>query len=151
MEKKVVVSRFFDAPRSRVFEAWTRAEHLPHWFGPAGFTVHSCEADARAGGVFRLCLRSPDGRDFWVRGEYREVAAPERLVIACAADDEKGIERLRETIQVTFAEEDGRTKLTVNVVASGATHRAAALMEGMDKMWADTVHRLNGHLVEKRR
>jgi uncharacterized protein YndB with AHSA1/START domain len=151
MEKKVVVSRFFDAPRSRVFEAWTRAEHLPHWFGPAGFTVHSCEADARAGGVFRLCLRSPDGRDFWVRGEYREVMVPERLVIACTADDEKGIERLRETIQVTFAEEDGRTKLTVNVVASGATHRAAALMEGMDKMWADTVHRLNGHLVEKRR
>ena len=151
MEKKVVVSRFFDAPRSRVFEAWTRAEHLPHWFGPAGFTVHSCEADARAGGVFRLCLRSPDGRDFWVRGEYREVAAPERLVIACADDDEKGIERLLETIQVTFAEEDGRTKLTVDVVASGATHRAAELMEGMDKMWADTVHRLNGHLVEKRR
>jgi len=113
--------------------------------------VHSCEADARAGGVFRLCMRSPEGKDYWVRGEYREVAAPERLVIACAADDEKGIERLRETIQVTFAEEAGRTKLTVNVVATGPTRRAAELMEGMDKMWADTMHRLNGHLVEKRR
>jgi uncharacterized protein YndB with AHSA1/START domain len=148
MEKKVVVSRFFDAPRSRVFEAWTSAEHLPQWFGPAGFTVHSCQAEARAGGVFRLCLRSPDGRDFWVRGEYREVMAPERLVIACAADDEKGIERLRETIRVTFAEEAGRTKLTVHVVATGPTPRAAALMEGMDQMWAQTVQRLHGHVKE---
>ena len=149
--ESVVMTRIIDAPRSRVFEAWTRAEHLAHWFGPAGFTVHSCEADARAGGVFRVCLRSPQGRDYWVRGEYREVAAPERLVIACAADDEQGLERLREPIQVTFAEEAGRTKLTVDVAASGPTPRAAELMEGMDQMWADTVHRLDGHLVEKRR
>ena len=150
MEKKVIVSRFFDAPRSRVFEAWTSAAHLSHWFGPAGFTVHSCQADARVGGVFRLCLRSPDGMDFWVRGEYREVMAPERLVIACAVDDEKGIERLRETIQVTFAEEAGRTKLTVNVVATGPTPRAAELMEGMDQMWAQTVQRLHGHVKERK-
>jgi uncharacterized protein YndB with AHSA1/START domain len=76
--------------------------------------------------------------------------APERLVIACAVDDEKGVERLRETIQVTFAEEAGRTKLTVNVVATGPTPRAAELMEGMDQMWAQTVQRLHGHVKERK-
>jgi uncharacterized protein YndB with AHSA1/START domain len=94
-----------------VFAAWTRAEHLAHWFGPRGFTIHSCEADARAGGLFRLCMRSPEGQDYWVRGSFREVLAPERLVIQCSADDaqhrrgmEQGwsetLERLRERSQV---------------------------------------------------
>lgn len=53
---------------TRVFECWTRAEHLQHWFGPKGFTIHSCEADPRPGGVFKLCMRAPDGKDYWVRG-----------------------------------------------------------------------------------
>ena len=144
MEAKVVVSRVLNASRSRVFEAWTRAEHLPHWFGPKGFTVHSCEVDARPGGVFRMCLRSPEGRDYWVRGEYREVAPPERLVISCTADDEKGIERLTETIRVSFAEEAGGTRLTVDVAATGATPKAAEMMSGMEKGWSQTVDRLNG-------
>ena len=100
-EHTVALTRVFDAPRSRVFECWTRAEHLQHWFGPKGFTIHSCETDPRAGGIFKLCLRAPDGRDYWVRGEYREVAAPSHLVISCAADDDKGVERLHEIIDVT--------------------------------------------------
>lgn len=146
MEKKVVVSRVFNASRSRLFEAWTRAEHLLHWFGPKGFTVHSCEAEARPGGAFRMCLRSPEGKDYWVRGEYREVAAPERLVIACTADDEKGVQSLTETIHVTFAEHDGGTRLTVSVTAAGTTPRAAEMMNGMQKGWSETVDRLNGLL-----
>ena len=77
-EKTVDLTRVFQAPRERVFECWTRAEHLQHWFGPKGFTIHSCETDARPGGVFKLCMRAPDGKDYWVRGEFREVAAPSR-------------------------------------------------------------------------
>jgi len=57
-QRIVNVTRIFDAPRSRVFECWTRAEHLVHWFGPKGFTLHSCEADPRPGGIFKLWRRS---------------------------------------------------------------------------------------------
>ena len=66
----VALTRVFDAPRERVFECWTRAEHLQHWFGPNGFTIHSCETDPRPGGVFKLCMRAPDGKDYWVRGRF---------------------------------------------------------------------------------
>ena len=84
-EYTVNAERVYDAPRERVFAAWTRAEHLAHWFGPRGFAIHSCEADPRPGGLFRLCMRAPDGRDYWVRGSFREVAPPARVVIHCFA------------------------------------------------------------------
>lgn len=146
-ERVVALTRFFDAPRERVFECWTRAEHLAHWFGPKAFTIHSVEADARPGGVFRLCMRSPDGKEYWVRGAYREVVAPERLVLSCTADDENGITRLEEVIDVTFAESGGRTKLSVNATAAGASDVAAGMLKGMDQGWAETIDRLGSRVT----
>jgi uncharacterized protein YndB with AHSA1/START domain len=145
----VELTRVFDAPRERVFECWTRAEHVQHWFAPKGFTIHSCETDPRPGGVFRLCIRAPDGKDYWVRGEFKEVDAPSHLVITCAADDAKGVERLHEVIDVTFTESRGRTTVAINAVASGPSDEAAAMLKGMDKGWAQTVDRLGIHLKGK--
>ncbi len=150
-QRTVEITRVFDAPRERVFAAWTKAEHLARWFGPKGFTIHSCEADPRPGGLFRLCMRSPQGQDYRVRGVYREIVAPERLVITCTAEDEKGIPRLEEVIDVTFAEQDGKTKLSLKATASGASAEAAAMLEGMPKGWAQTVDRLSLHLIPKSR
>ena len=84
-----------------------------------------------------------------MRGSYREVVAPERLVITCIAEDEKGIARLEEVIDVTSAENGGKTTLTVHAVASGPTAKAAAMLDGMPKGWAETVDRLNAHLNPK--
>jgi uncharacterized protein YndB with AHSA1/START domain len=145
-ESIVSLTREFAVPRERVFAAWTDAAQLVRWFGPAGFTLHSCEADPRPGGLFRLCLRSPQGKDYWVRGVYREVAAPERLVITCTAEDEKGIPRLDETISVTFADEGGRTRLSLRATASGIGPEAEAMLAGMPKGWNQTVSRLDDHL-----
>jgi uncharacterized protein YndB with AHSA1/START domain len=148
MEKRVDLKRIFDAPRHRVFEAWTRAEHIARWFGPKGFSIHSVAVEARPGGVFRMCMRSPDGRDFWVRGSYREVVRDERIVISCSADDEKGVKRLDEVIDVTFTEHAGKTTLTLVAVATGPSAEAAAMLKGMQQGWSETVHRLDGHLKE---
>jgi len=145
-QKTVALTRVFEAPRERVFACWTRAEHLRHWFGPNGYTIHSCETDARPGGVFKLCMRAPDGKEYWVRGEYREVDAPSRLMISCSADDDKGVERLHETIEVTFTESRGRTTVAVNATARGPSEEAAAMIKGMDNGWAQTVERLGQHL-----
>ncbi len=146
MEKRVELKRVFDAPRHRVFEAWTRAEHIARWFGPKGFGIHSVEADPRPGGVFRMCMRSAEGKDFWVRGSYREVVPNERLVISCAADDDRGVKRLDEVIDVSFTERAGKTTLTLVAVASGPSVEAAAMLKGMQQGWSETVQRLDGHL-----
>ena len=145
-ERSVAITRLFDAPRERVFAAWTQAKHLAHWFGPKGFTVPSCEADARPGGVFRLCVRSPEGKDYWVRGEYRTVVAPEHLLIACTADDENGVPRLEETIDVKFIEQRGRTEVRLLATARGPSPEAAPMLDGMPAVWAQTFTRLGTHL-----
>lgn len=145
-EHTVALTRIFEAPRERVFACWTRAEHLQHWFGPKGFTIHSCETDPRPGGLFKLCMRAPDGKDYWVRGQFSELETPKRLVITRSADDDKGVERLHEVIDVTFTESNGRTTVALNATARGPSDEAAAMLKGMDKGWAQTVDRLGSHL-----
>jgi uncharacterized protein YndB with AHSA1/START domain len=146
MEKTVELTRVFAAPRERVYQAWTRAEHLSRWFGPKGFEVHSAVADPRPGGVFRMCMRAPDGRDFWVRGSYREVVENERLEIFCTADDDKGVQRLEEIIQVRFSGRGKKTTLKVTAIASGLSQEAQPMLKGMKQGWSQTVARLNDHL-----
>ena len=118
-EVTVTLTRVFDVPRERLYAAWTRAEHLKHWFGPRGFSIPSCEADPRPGGLLRLCMRSPDGKDFWVRGVFRELVAPERVLIYCVADDKDGNLSLEETIDVTLTEHSSGTRLSLRATASG--------------------------------
>ena len=73
--------RTFNAPRQRVFDAFVRPEVLSEWFGPHGMACFLCEVDARPGGRYRSGMRGDSGSDHVVGGEYREVVAPERLVM----------------------------------------------------------------------
>ena len=80
-DREIVVARTFDAPRSLVWAAFTDPKHLPNWHtGPAGFTMPVCEIDFRVGGKWRYVMIGPDGNDVTFYGEYREIAAPERIV-----------------------------------------------------------------------
>lgn len=110
----LVLTRTLDAPRSLVFQAWTRPEHLARWWGPNNFTLPTCEVDFRVGGAYRFCMRAPDGSDHWVWGEYREIVAPERLVFTWHREDEEGLRKdSANLVTVTFAEHAGRTLLTL--------------------------------------
>jgi uncharacterized protein YndB with AHSA1/START domain len=142
-EQTVVMTRFFAAPRRRVFEAWTRAEHLEKWFGPTGFTITDCQCDPRPGGVFRLCMRSPAGEAYRVRGSFREVTPPERLVIACTMDDPQGVPRIDELIEAEFQESGRGTKLNLNSTARGPGAVAATMLARFPKGWTQTVERLS--------
>ena len=61
LDREIVLSRVIAAPRNLVFKAWTDPQHLPHWFGPAGFKVETQEIDIRAGGRWRFVFVAPDG------------------------------------------------------------------------------------------
>jgi uncharacterized protein YndB with AHSA1/START domain len=141
-QESIVMTRIFDAPRSRVFEAWTQAEHLGKWYAPKGFTITDCAADPRLGGVFRMRWRAPWGGTYSVRGEYREVLPPERVVIACTLDDEEGASRLEEIINVRFEESGSRTRLRLESTARGSGAQAPRMLAGLQKGWTQTVDRL---------
>jgi hypothetical protein len=53
-DREIVITRVFDAPRSIVFEAWTKAEHVVHWWDPSGAPLSVCEIDLRPNGAFRF-------------------------------------------------------------------------------------------------
>lgn len=108
----LTLNRTFDAPRERVFDAFTRKEALEAWFGPEGFTVPSCALDPRPGGRYRIEMHGPQGGVHIVTGVYREVSPPERLVFTWAwlEGASSGPETL---VTLTFAARNGRTEMTL--------------------------------------
>ena len=110
-QHELVITRTFDAPRALVFKAWSKAEHAVRWFGPQNFTCPQCTMDFRVGGAYRACIRSPEGKEYWMRGIYREIVEPERIVFTFSWEEEG--ERGRENlVTVTFAEQGDKTRMT---------------------------------------
>lgn len=147
-ERELVITRVFDAPRELVFKVWTEPEHLARWWGPRGFTNPVCEMDARPGGSLRIVMRGPDGVDYPMTGVFREVVAPERLVFTAVAEDKDGNPLLEGLTTVTFAEEDGKTKLTLQTSAVALVAEAAAMLDGMEEGWSQSLDRLAEYLAK---
>jgi uncharacterized protein YndB with AHSA1/START domain len=135
MQEMLTLTRVYDAPRRRVFGAWSSAKQLAAWWGPNGFTVPECEVDFRAGGKLAICMRSPAGTDHWMRGSFSEVVEPERIVFTVDAGDLDG--HLILTI-VTFAEEGGKTTLTVRQTVP----RNPMMARGQKQGWTEQLERL---------
>jgi uncharacterized protein YndB with AHSA1/START domain len=98
LSREIVIARVFDAPRELVFDAWTKPEHLPRWFGPQGFTLTTREIDVRVGGRFRYVFHGPDGNNWESRMLFLEVKRPELLVFEHGADRDEDPERFRTTV-----------------------------------------------------
>ena len=81
-EFNLTLTRTINAPRDRVFEAWTDPAHLHRWWGAReGYTAPIAEVDLRTGGAYRLGMQAPDqDHPFIVGGVYREISPPEKLV-----------------------------------------------------------------------
>lgn len=138
-DRTLVLTRLLAAPRSLVFQAWTQPGHLARWWGPAGFTLPTCEMDFRAGGAYRFCMRAPDGRDHWVWGVYREIVEPERLVFTWEREDEAGLRcQSSMVVTVTFAEQAGQTRLTLHQ----ATFQTTADCADHHRGWKECLDRL---------
>lgn len=141
-DREIVMTRVFDAPRAIVFDAYTNPEHLPHWFGPRGWTLPVCEIDLRPGGAWRFVLRGPDGTEMGMRGVYQEIAPPERLVSTESFDDYPG-----ETINtLILSEQDGKTTYSVTVLYPSEEVRDAVLASGMQEGASESFDRLAEYL-----
>ena len=141
-ERTLVLTRVFDAPRELVFEAWSTPEHLANWFGPTNFTLPFCEVDFRVGGNYRLCMRSPAGKEYWVHGVYREIVEPERLVFTWErdrADDEHAGHTL---VTITLEDVAGKTRLTLHQ----ATFDSTEIRDGHGQGWGEAFGRLDEYL-----
>src|ERR1700709_960427 len=83
-DRELVLTRLIDAPRAKVYQAWTNPELLRQWFAPLPWTTPKAELDVRPGGANLVVMRGPDGNEFPNRGIYLEVVENERLVFTDA-------------------------------------------------------------------
>jgi uncharacterized protein YndB with AHSA1/START domain len=142
-DREVVMTRVFDAPRSLVWEAWTNPEHVPQWLlGPEGWTMPVCEIDLRPGGEWHFVWRRTDGTEMEMRGEYREVAPPERLI----STESWGGDWPETLNTLILTEEDGKTTMTQTVLYPSREARDAALGTGMQDGASQSFDRLAEHL-----
>lgn len=154
----LVITRVFDAPRALVFQAWTRPEHLVHWWGqPNGATMPYCKVDLRVGGALHYRVHLPDGEIIWGKGIYKEIIEPERLVFSDFFSDEQGniIEpppglhagpAPKETLVIaTFEEHEGKTRVTIE---HRGVEQASEHVQGLYRQgWTESLDRLAQQLA----
>ena len=80
-DRELVLTRLIDAPREKLFRAWTEPEVLKQWFTPAPYTTPVAELDVRPGGANLIVMRDPEGNEFPNRGVYLEAVENERLLL----------------------------------------------------------------------
>ncbi|MFY9582880.1 MAG: SRPBCC family protein [Candidatus Acidiferrales bacterium] len=137
-EREIVMTRVFDAPPRLVFDAFTKPELLKRWFGPRGWSMPVCEVNLKVGGTWRFVVRGPDGTEMGMRGVYREIVPPERLVFTETFDDFPG-ESLGTTVLV---QDRGRTTMTATLLYSSQEIRDAMIKSGMEHGAAESYDRL---------
>lgn len=115
--RELVITRIINAPREKLFRAWTEAELLKRWFAPLPFTTPVAELDVRAGGSSRIVMRDADGNDYPNRGIYLEVVKNERLVFTDAyVEAWIPSEKPFMTGILTFEDVGGKTRYTARVL-----------------------------------
>jgi uncharacterized protein YndB with AHSA1/START domain len=131
-DREIQVSRDFDAPRSLVFDAFTKPELVRRWLlGPPGWTMPVCEIDLRIGGSYRYVWRSEkDGSQMGIRGVFREITPVERLVATEKFDDAWYPGEALDT--TVFEERRGITRTTITVLYESQEARDTARRSGME-------------------
>lgn len=152
---EIVLTRVFDAPRERVWKAWTDPEEVKRWWGPKAFTAPVAEIDLRVGGKYLYCMRAPDGKDYWSTGVYREIVSMRKLVSTDSFADEKGNvvpasyygmrsdAPLEMLVTLTFEDIEGKTKLTLRHAGFPVGEEKALAEQG----WSESLDKLAASLA----
>ncbi len=143
-EREIAFTCRFQRSARLLFEAWTKPEHLRHWWGCEGSSITYCAIDLRVGGSWSLVMRMADGSDHPFHGIYREVMRPYRLVYTeCYDMPQFGSPEWLTT--VTFEEIQAATLVTHTIQHKSHQARDGHLRAGMQAGTIQTLNRLNEH------
>jgi uncharacterized protein YndB with AHSA1/START domain len=143
-ERELVLERVFDAPRDKVYRAWTEPKLLKQWFAPLPWTTPGAALDVRPGGTSLIVMRDPEGRDYPNQGIYLEVVKNEKLVFTDAFTQawEPSAKPFMLAI-ITFEEvEAGKTRYTARVRHWTAEDREAHEKMGFHEGWGQCADQL---------
>jgi len=142
--RDLVLTRIFDAPREKVFAAWTDPKLLKQWFAPRPWTTPKVETDVRPGGANLVVMRGPDGSEFPCHGVYLEVVKNERLVNTDAFTTAwEPSEKPFMTVVLTFEDHgSNKTKYTARVHHWSLADREAHEKMGFHQGWPQCTEQL---------
>lgn len=156
---KFVISRQLKAPRQLVWEVYSQPEHLANWFAPKGVRMTHNAMDFRVDGTFHYCQSMENGVTVWGLWKFREIQAPEKIVLMQHFSDASGgVARnpwnanwpLCTLSTTTFTEQDGGTLLTIEWDPYEASEaEQATFLEGHSSMrpgWSSVLDRLEEYL-----
>jgi uncharacterized protein YndB with AHSA1/START domain len=158
--KELVITREFDAPRERVWKAWTDPEMVKRWWGPEGFSAPSIKIDLRVGGKYIFAMQGPPGSQLeevgYNAGVFKEVVPNEKLVLTETMSDKDGnmVDPTEYGMDPNFPKESfytilfedigsGRTRLSlVFPKPESEAEYQAILNSGMEEGWNSQLNKL---------
>jgi uncharacterized protein YndB with AHSA1/START domain len=162
--KDFLITRVFAAPREMVWKAWTDPKALAQWWGPRKLTTTVEQMDVRPGGAYKFVMQIPDGPRYPMKGIYREVVEPERIVYTVDTSEHppewhemilknlppgSPLKRVGSGFHtITFAEQDGKTRVTIRATFESTDLRNAFTRMGMTTGWSQSLDKL-AEQVEK--
>lgn len=141
--RDLVINRLIDAPREKVYRAWTTPDLLKQWFAPLPYTTPRVEMDVRAGGASLIVMRSPEGHEMPNRGVFLEVVENERLVFTDAYTEAwVPSQKPFMTVILTFEAMGQKTNYTARVRHWSVADRDAHEKMGFHAGWGQTTDQL---------
>ena len=135
-DRELMLTRLIDAPREKLYRAWTDPTLLKQWFAPLPYTTPVAELDVRPGGSAFIVMRGPDGKDLPNHGVYLEVVPNQRLVSTDAYTKAwEPSEKPFMTLILTFEDEGGKTRYTARVHHWTVADREAHEKMGFHQGW----------------
>ena len=142
-ERELVLERIFDAPREKVYRAWTEPKLMKQWFVPRPWEISGVALDVRPGGSNLIVMRDPEGKDYPNRGVYLEVVENEKLVFTDAFTAAwEPSEKPFMTAIITFEDVDGKTRYTARARHWTVEDREAHEKMGFHEGWGQCADQL---------
>jgi uncharacterized protein YndB with AHSA1/START domain len=146
--KELTLTRIINAPREKVYDAWTKPELFAVWWSPRDFTNDVRELNAVPGGQIDMDMIYKNGARNPMGGEFKELNRPEKLVfITTAFEDENGVPGIENLNTVTFEEDGGKTKLTLHVKVLRTSPAVEKALSGMSIGWNQSLDKLEEMFV----
>ena len=147
LEPMLLVEYELAASCNAVYKAWTDLELFQKWFYPTGFSVALAEMDPKAGGYFRIHMKSPEGEIYPTRGEYIVLDRPNRLVYKDSWDDQRANNEPT-IVEVIFEPLGKKTLLKLYSSFASEQQKENVLSSGITDGWKMFFEQLNRVLKE---
>lgn len=150
---QLTLTREFDAPRQKVFEAHSDCKHLMNWWGPRTWPLTYCRIDFKVGGKWHFCMTGPEGMESWGLVIYHEIKAPELIAYEDHFSDKDGNRNTQfpsTEVRTEFIEKEGRTIVRSIARYASAEDLKKVIDMGMEAGITETFDRLEEYLADKK-